>query len=52
MLKFAGEGMTNKSIASQIGLNETTVKIPMRAIYRKLKASNRVQAFVITATMP
>lgn len=47
ILKFAAEGMTNKSIASQVGLNETTVKMHMRAICRKLKASNRVQAVVI-----
>ncbi len=47
ILKFAGEGMTNKSIASQVGLNETTVKMHMRAICRKLKATNRVQAVVI-----
>ena len=47
ILKFAAEGTTNKSIASQVGLNETTVKMHMRAICRKLKASNRVQAVVI-----
>lgn len=47
ILKFAAEGMTNKSIASQVGLNETTVKMHMRAICRKLKATNRVQAVVI-----
>lgn len=47
ILKFAAEGMTNKSIASQVGLNETTVKMHMRAICRKLKAANRVQAVVI-----
>jgi len=46
-LKFAAEGMTNKSIASQVGLNETTVKMHMRAICRKLEATNRVQAVVI-----
>lgn len=47
ILKFAAEGMTNKSIASQVDLNETTVKMHMRAICRKLEASNRVQAAVI-----
>jgi len=47
ILKFAAEGMTNKSIASQVGLNETTVKMHMRAICRKLEATNRVQAVVI-----
>lgn len=47
ILKFAAEGMTNKSIASQVGVNETTVKMHMRAICRKLKATNRVQAVVI-----
>ena len=47
ILKFAAEGMTNKSIASQVDLNETTIKMHMRAICRKLEASNRVQAVVI-----
>ena len=47
ILKFAAEGTTNKSIASQVDLNETTIKMHMRAICRKLEASNRVQAVVI-----
>ena len=48
ILKFVAEGMTNKSIASVASLNVTTVKMHMRAICRKLEATNRVQA-VVTA---
>jgi|Transcript_9294 two-component system nitrate/nitrite response regulator NarP len=47
ILKFAAEGMTNKTIASQVGLNETSIKMHMRTICRKLEAANRVQAVVI-----
>lgn len=38
------EGGTNKKIARQLGVQEITVKVHLRNIYRKLGAANRAQA--------
>lgn len=38
------EGNTNKEIARKLGLQEITVKVHLRNIYRKMDASNRAQA--------
>jgi DNA-binding NarL/FixJ family response regulator len=46
VLGFVGQGLTNKSIARRLGMAETTVKVHMRQIMRKLGAVNRVQAAV------
>ncbi|WP_135078732.1 response regulator transcription factor [Terasakiella sp. SH-1] len=38
------EGNTNKEIARKLGLQEITVKVHLRNIYRKMDAANRAQA--------
>jgi len=38
------EGNTNKEIARKLGLQEITVKVHLRNIYRKMGAANRAQA--------
>ncbi len=38
------EGNTNKEIARKLGLQEITVKVHLRNIYRKMQAANRAQA--------
>ena len=38
------DGGTNKAIANQLGICEATVKVHLRACYRKIGAKNRTQA--------
>lgn len=38
------EGMSNKSIALELGIREATVKVHLRSAYRKIGVSNRTQA--------
>lgn len=47
VLKQAAEGMTNKHIARDLGVSETTIKMHMRAVCKKLGAKNRAHAAVI-----
>lgn len=42
------EGNTNKEIARKLGLQEITVKVHLRNIYRKMGAANRAQAVRIS----
>lgn len=44
VLELLREGHANKSIALRLGLRETTVKVHVKAILRKLGVSNRTQA--------
>jgi DNA-binding NarL/FixJ family response regulator len=39
----AGQGMTNKEIAIQLGISEKTVKTHFQNVFRKLKVSRRIQ---------
>lgn len=41
------EGLSNKEIALQLGLQEVTVKLHVRTLCRKLDARNRIHAAVI-----
>ena len=38
------EGLSNKGIARCLGIQEVTVKLHMRKIFRKLGVGNRAQA--------
>jgi DNA-binding NarL/FixJ family response regulator len=38
------DGGTNKDIANQLGICEATVKVHLRACFRKIGAKNRTQA--------
>ena len=44
MLRKLADGKSNKLIAHDLGMAEATVKIHVREIMRKLKATNRTQA--------
>jgi RNA polymerase sigma factor (sigma-70 family) len=43
VVTWAVEGMTNKEIATQLGISEKTVKTHLQNVFRKLKVSRRVQ---------
>jgi two-component system nitrate/nitrite response regulator NarL len=44
VLQLLGHGKSNKLIALELGMQESTVKVHVRQIMRKLGASNRTQA--------
>ena len=47
MLKQLCEGKSNKEIARDLGIQEPTVKLHMKTLYRKIDAHNRTQAAMI-----
>ncbi len=47
VLKGLTEGKSNKEIARDLDIQEPTVKLHMKTLYRKLEASNRTQAALI-----
>jgi len=49
ILTLVAEGWTNKQIARELGVAESTVKIHVQHILRKLKIESRVQAAVYAA---
>jgi len=48
ILRLLVDGLTNKQIAIELDLQEITVKIHVRHIYRKIGSQNRAQAVRIT----
>lgn len=48
ILHLLVDGLTNKQIAIELDLQEITVKIHVRNIYRKIGAQNRAQAVKVT----
>jgi two-component system, NarL family, nitrate/nitrite response regulator NarL len=51
VLRLAAAGLTNKHIANDLDQSETTIKMHMRGICRKLDARNRAHAAVIGRDM-
>ena len=49
VLKLAADGNSNKQIAGKLGVVEVTVKGYMKAIFAKLRASDRTHAVTIAA---
>jgi DNA-binding NarL/FixJ family response regulator len=47
VLKLLVAGMTNKEIAKRLGIQEVTVKLHLRGIFRKFNVTNRTQALRI-----
>jgi DNA-binding NarL/FixJ family response regulator len=43
VVMWAVQGMTNKEIATQLGISEKTVKTHLQNVFRKLKVSRRIQ---------
>jgi DNA-binding NarL/FixJ family response regulator len=48
VLELLKEGKQNKIIAYELGMCESTVKVHIRQIMRKLKARNRTQVVLLT----
>ncbi len=46
ILDFLQRGFANKSIARQLQISEATVKVHLKAVFRKLNVSNRTQAAI------
>ena len=51
VLQFVAAGMTNKSIAAELGISEHTVKFHVNAILDKLGAQSRTQAVAIATRL-
>jgi two-component system nitrate/nitrite response regulator NarP len=51
VLRLAAAGLTNKHIANDMNQSETTIKMHMRTICKKLGARNRAHAAVIGRDM-
>jgi DNA-binding NarL/FixJ family response regulator len=47
VLQFLAEGLTNRAIASQLGISEHTVKFHVNSILTKFEAQSRTEAVVI-----
>jgi DNA-binding CsgD family transcriptional regulator len=52
ILSLLREGWPNKMIARELGMSESTVKVHLRNIMRKMGATNRTQAAYKAATLP
>ena len=52
MLEHASKGLTNHEIAEQLGLKVSTIKHYMTRVFRKMKASNRLQAIQASQLVP
>ena len=50
VVRLASNGLPNKSIAQQLGLQEGTVKIHLHNIYKKLGVPNRATLALICLT--
>jgi DNA-binding NarL/FixJ family response regulator len=44
VLEFLAQGLSNKVIAHELGINDTTVRVYVRSILHKLGVQNRTQA--------
>src|SRR5262245_24933009 len=51
ILNLAAKGLTNLEIAENLGLQVTTIKHYMSRVFRKMKASNRLQAIKASKCM-
>ena len=49
VLQQLANGYSNKVIARELEIEETTVKLHLRALFRKLDVSNRTEAVVVAA---
>ncbi len=47
VLQLAAQGLTNKKIASNLGIKPVTVEFHVKNIFRKLNVSSRVEAVVL-----
>jgi DNA-binding NarL/FixJ family response regulator len=47
VLELVSEGKTNRLIALELGMSESTVRRHLETIYRKLDAANRAEAVAV-----
>ncbi|MFI2620463.1 LuxR C-terminal-related transcriptional regulator [Streptomyces sp. NPDC018584] len=47
ILRLAANGNTNRAIARWLGISEETVKSQLKAVYPKLRVSDRTQAVAV-----
>ena len=47
MLRHLCQGLANKEIARELDLQEVTVKLHVKTLYRKIGARNRTHAAII-----
>jgi DNA-binding NarL/FixJ family response regulator len=52
ILAALGKGASNKQIARKLGIVEGTVKVQLRAIFRRLGVKNRTQAAMLAPRRP
>jgi DNA-binding NarL/FixJ family response regulator len=52
MLDHASQGLTNHEIADKLGLKVSTIKHYMTRLFKKMKATNRLQAIQASQIMP
>ena len=50
--RLVSQGLRNKAVAGQLGVQEGTVKLHLHKIYRKLGVSNRVGLLVKAHAAP
>ena len=51
ILDGLAKGHTNKLIAKQLAIADTTVKVHVKALLRKLQVANRTQAAILALTL-
>lgn len=51
IVRMIAEGATNKHIANEVGQNETTIKMLVRSICKKLGAKNRAHAAILGGSL-
>ena len=44
ILRLLADGFSNREIATELGIQESTVKVQLKNVYRELKVKNRAQA--------
>ena len=52
VVKFVGYGLRNKEIARKLDISETTIRLHLNRIYRKLGISSRLQLGLLLGGVP
>jgi two-component system nitrate/nitrite response regulator NarP len=49
VVRLVSTGLSNKSVAGQLGVTESTVKIHLHNVYKKLRIQNRIALILMEA---